>query len=309
MSVSKLLRYGQVFYNWRLMKREALPYLPQDIYLEVTNVCNLKCVFCPQSAPNHHDYVPRTYLTPEACATILANIRRAGVTTGTLHWSLDGEPFMNKRFDELLHVGAAHGFSNMFFATNGTLVTPERITSFPLDGCRYTFTVDYCADAEYFEKVRGLPGSWAVIKKNIENVLADPRLDVTFHLGDISSFSVQDEAERAQLFERLQRTFAPHPKLRFFTKTFHNATGDIGRNGKPAGQTYHLCPYPWTMLQIASNGNVVPCCRDLRQKTVLGNLMRDELSDIWNGEEFRKLRRHLVDEEPDKIAACVGCDL
>ena len=43
-----------------------------------------------------------------------------------------------------------------------------------MDGCRYTFTVDYCADTEYFENVRGSKGSWAVIKKNIEQVLADP---------------------------------------------------------------------------------------------------------------------------------------
>ena len=77
---------------------------------------------------------------------------------------------------------------------------------------------------------------------------------------------------------KLQQTFAPDPNLRFFTKTFHNATGDIDGNGKPAGQAYHLCPYPWTILQIAANGNVVPCCRDLRQKTVLGNLLHEELA-------------------------------
>jgi radical SAM protein with 4Fe4S-binding SPASM domain len=62
-------------------------------------------------------------------------------------------------------------------------------------------------------------------------------------------------------------------------------------------------------MVIASNGDVVACCRDLQHKTVLGNLFEQELVDIWNSEEYQNLRTALVEKDPDRMSACQGRDL
>ena len=74
---------------------------------------------------------------------------------------------------------------------------------------RYTLGIDYCADPEYFERVRGTAGSWARVRKNVLATLAHEELrHIRIRLKDISSFSVVDPNERRRRFKQLQRLFS-----------------------------------------------------------------------------------------------------
>lgn len=309
----KLLRYLRIFYRWQVRKDLILDYLPEEISVEVTNVCNFKCAFCPQSDPKHHELVPRSYLSPGEAEKILSNLRSGGVKTQTLHWTLDGEPFMNKRFHELCAVAIAYNFKSMYFATNGMLLTDDVLAQLPkAPGVRYTFTIDFAADTDYFEKVRGTKDSWERIRSNIQNILdSNDCKHIYIEVSDISTYQFSDQEEVQERFKRLQTVFQdPHGRLQIFSKTFHNATGLVSKLvSKTSEKRYHICPYPWTSLFVASNGDVVACCRDLRRQTVLGNLMLQNLAEIWNNEAFQALRANLVMRHPEKSMACNGCDL
>jgi radical SAM protein with 4Fe4S-binding SPASM domain len=312
-SLAKLYRFGHIFFRWQIQRASILDYLPEEVSIEVTNVCNFKCAFCPQSQPDHHDHVPKTYLEPEAADLILRRLREGGIQTQTLHWTLDGEPFMNRRFGELCDAALRHGFSNMYFATNGMLLTEDIIARLPThSGARYTFTIDFAADKPYFEDVRGTQGSWQRIFDNIARILLNPDL-TQFHieLSDISTYRLSDPLETDRKYTELRALFSdPNSRLNVFQKTFHNAAGLVEKHvTKSGGKKYHLCPYPWTSLFVASNGDIVACCRDLRRQTVLGNILKKSLSEIWNGAAFQELRRNLVDKKPELSAACNGCDL
>jgi radical SAM protein with 4Fe4S-binding SPASM domain len=290
-------------------KKTELAFLPEYVAVEVTNVCNFKCAFCPQSDPNHHDIVPMTYLDGVTLRRFLTKIRDAGIKTNVMHWTLDGEPFMNKKFGELFEVGLEFGFTNSYFASNGMLATVERLLTFPVDRAQIRMAIDFCADPDYFEDVRGTKGSWAKVRDNIRGLLSHEKLtNIFIDVTDISSFSVKDEEELLDNYRRLKALFEPNERLRFRTRTFHNATGYL--EGMKDGQNdYHVCPYPWTHLRVASNGDIVACCRDLQHKTVLGNLERESVAEIWNGRLMQDLRRALLDGEPQKAAACADCDL
>lgn len=309
----KLFRYLWIFYKWKIRNDCTLDYLPEEVSIEATNVCNFKCSFCPQSDPKHHDFIPRTYLDLGAAKTILANLRNSGIKTKTLHWTLDGEPFMNKRFAELCETALQYGFSNMYFATNGMLLTEDVIQQLPShSGAKYTFTIDFAGDQTYFEEVRGTNNSWQRICANIDGILSDQRWQhIRIEIEDISTYKFADPADLQKRFESLQHLFKdPYRRLKIFHKTFHNATGLVDKPaaGKSNGR-YHLCPYPWTSLFVASNGDVVACCRDLRRQTVLGNLLQQSLTEVWNGEAFITLRKNLVEGHPERSAVCDGCDL
>jgi len=312
MTFDTITRYLRIFYHWRLKRALIPPYVPQDISIEATNVCNFRCSFCPQSDPRHHETVPRTYLDPNKAREIFGILRRDGVTSPTLHWTLDGEPFMNKQFHALCAAAIEFGFRNMHFATNGMLLTDRGVRQLPTgQGVRYTFAIDYAADRGYFEKVRGTPGSWDKIKENILLLLAQDRSDIAVKVTDISTYEVDDRDELDRRFRDLKALFPAKPgSLSFERRTFHNAAGLVSKLvGATRGKRYHLCPYPWTSLVIASNGDAVACCRDLRRQTVLGNVLEHGLSAVWTGAKYQELRRALVEKRPDDIAACDGCDL
>ena len=102
-------------------------------------------------------------------------------------------------------------------------------------------------------------------------------------------------------------------RLQVNSRIFHNSTvfvpGILEDRKRGNDNNYNLCHYPWTSVVIASNGDVVACCRDLQHKTVLGNLFDDDLISIWNGEKYQNLRKGLINRNPQAIKACENCDL
>lgn len=306
---NKIDYYGHALWNMHIRRSAKLPYLPEYVALEVTNACNFKCAFCPQSDPDHHNKVPKTYLDEEDCNLYLQKIRAAGIKTNLMHWTLDGEPFMHKGFAKLVWISSNYGFTNTYFASNGYLCTIERLLEFPRDRVCLNIAIDFCADKDYFEEVRGTKGSWDRVQANIKEILSDTRIgNVRVDITDISSFQCNDAGKLNVAFQALKRLFGEHARLGYRTRTFHNATGYLELAKKSTGN-YHLCPYPWTHFRVASNGDVVPCCRDLQHMTVLGNLKTQSVEEIWNGEPMLELREFLLRKKPQKVSACEKCDL
>lgn len=81
-------------------------------YLEITNVCNLACDFCPgtRRAPG--------FLSPEGFRILAASLRPH---TDYLYLHLMGEPLLHPQLGDLLEEAAALGFWVML-TTNGTLL-------------------------------------------------------------------------------------------------------------------------------------------------------------------------------------------
>ncbi len=314
MNLTKILKYGRVYYNWRVKKSVKLNYLPDDISIETTNICNFKCQFCPQSDSEHFSHLNKSYLTSENLEIILKKLRAEGITTNLLHWTLDGEPFINKNFPELFEVALKYGFHRFHFSTNGTLCDAKTLRAFPVSHrLSITLAIDFCADPEYFESVRGTKDSWERVVNNIKSLLdAEDLNHVHIELQDIFSFSNSASEELDASFLKLKELFGERERLSMFTKTFHNAAGYLESANENSNQhikRYFGCPYPWSSMVIASNGDVVACCRDLRHQTVLGNLLKENLWDIWNGPAARELRENLSNEKPENSEACRGCDL
>jgi len=312
--MGKWSRYARVAYEWKIRKSVQVGTVPEEISLELTNECNFKCDYCPHSDPRHFDVVGHSTITPEKVEHLLRKLRDAGIATQTIHWGLDGEPFINKRIGEICKVAIRHGWSEFIFATNGYFCSLERIMELPFSGhaIRYLFTVDFCSERSFFERHRGGKGSWDVIRGNILRILETDLPQVSFVLTDISSYQVSDRKELRTRYEALQTLFPTTPRLGFKTRVFHDTKAYVsGHNGEghSARGRYHLCPYPWTTMTIASNGDVVSCDRDLQHKNVLGNLFLDDVSSIWNGEKYRAFRKALVAGFPDEIPGCRGCDL
>jgi radical SAM protein with 4Fe4S-binding SPASM domain len=308
----RLLRAGQVAWHWQVARTLAPPYLPAAVSIETTNRCNFRCSFCPQSRPEHAALNPVGALTPEQAGAMLDNLRAAGFDADQMSWTLDGEPFMNPRLGDIFDEAVARGFLHQNLASNGSRMTPARLRALPR-ASSYVILVDLCADATLFETHRGTRGSWAVVVEHLREALADPTLrHIRFHLGEISSLVCHDEAELAARRRALRALFPAAPNLSVYPVYHHDYLGRVslplGRMGGRAAR-YHVCPYPWSTVNVACNGDVVACCRDGERRTVLGNLLRQPFLEIWHGEPYQRLRRDLRDGHPERQAACAGCDL
>jgi sulfatase maturation enzyme AslB (radical SAM superfamily) len=71
------------------------------------------------------------------------------------------------------------------------------------------------------------------------------------------------------------------------------------------------CGALWRTPNIASNGDVVPCCRDIDLAMVLGNVRNQSLYDVWYGDKITELRlAHIKGELTvtfEKFLTCTNC--
>ena len=69
-----------------------------------------------------------------------------------------------------------------------------------------------------------------------------------------------------------------------------------GERASPALAALHeFCLIGWYSTVVNANGDVVPCCILQDRKTaVLGNIHRESLREIWNGDAYGRFRRELL---------------
>ena len=88
----------------------------QKIYLEISNVCNLHCAFCPGTSRK-----PQV-MTEEAFKDLLPKLRP---WSDYLYFHLMGEPLCHPNLERFLHLAGDTGFK-VILTTNGTLLQKQQ---------------------------------------------------------------------------------------------------------------------------------------------------------------------------------------
>ncbi|OGZ18357.1 MAG: hypothetical protein A2V72_01125 [Candidatus Nealsonbacteria bacterium RBG_13_37_56] len=55
------------------------------------------------------------------------------------------------------------------------------------------------------------------------------------------------------------------------------------------------CKHPWMSMTIKSNGEAAMCMEDYNNEIILGDVKKESLYDIWNGEKYYKFRKDHLD--------------
>ena len=87
-------------------------YVLQRAYVEIGNICNLRCSFCPtlKRAPRQ--------MSPEEFRRVAEKLRGA---TGTLYLHVMGEPLCHPHLGEMIRIAGEMGY-RVCVTTNGTLL-------------------------------------------------------------------------------------------------------------------------------------------------------------------------------------------
>ena len=77
---------------------------------------------------------------------------------------------------------------------------------------------------------------------------------------------------------------------------------------RPRSSPKNKCHWLYYSMAILANGDVVPCCRDPKGKHVTGNLLEEDLKEIWNGERYRAFRSNILKDQShmDICRLCSG---
>ena len=267
-------------------------------YVEITNICNLHCAFCPGTKRT-----PRT-MPPEDFARILDRLE-GHVQYVYLH--IMGEPLLHPRLPELLHLAAQRAL-RVCITTNGTLLGRQADALLRADAL-YRVAVslhsieenggDPSAARQYLETVWSFAERAAaqgvIVALRLWNegaadtgngVILDFLRDKTgaknWNQPRKSSFKLYDN-----LYLELERAFA---------------WPDLSADEVPT----EFCRALREQIGVLADGTVVPCCLDHEGDLALGNLLTQTLDDILSGARAREMFDGFSRRRPTE-ALCRRC--
>jgi len=307
------LKYAKVGWNFFRKKTELPAGRILGVTIEPTNICNLSCIYCPQSDSENHFINGKGFMSFDTYREVLDNIL-SDFNPRFVSLHRDGEPLLHKELERFVAYTVGKGIRTGT-SSNCTLLPPERADTLLEAGLSFIKT-DFCADRGLYEQLRtgaewdtAYEGMRAILSKAHERGV-DFRLDIT----DLSTHGLPDNIAGANI-ETLGSMFGEFgDRVEVMPVHFHNALGES--IGCPVcdceGEDHHdyfLCHHPWVHIVVDFMGRVVPCCRDLRSEYICGSLLEHSMTEIWNNERFTGIRRALVRKRPEDIELCSKCDL
>lgn len=96
-----------------------------------------------------------------------------------------------------------------------------------------------------------------------------------------------------------------HARLGGVSISFQEYKNDAGAAVKRWGP----CTQVWQRMPVTWDGLVPQCVMDVDGDWIVGDLNKDSITDTWNCERMREVRRVHLSKDYEKLPACLHCDM
>jgi len=290
-------------YKNSLLRKIVYPDL-KNVYLEVTNKCNLLCKMCIYSKMKQATgYMSRQIF--ENCVDQLSEI---GVENLYLHFG--GESLVHPDFKQFLKyavtkrdqgkIGAVSWIDNgmLFNQAISDLVVELKVDSigFSIDGV-----------GKVNDNIR-IGASYSTIEQNIKYLVKkrgsakNPELHLsTCDFGKTEEQELDVYREWVQFVDSITLVPSILPDNTWENKS--EISGKFKMREPPA-----FCSFPFETMAISWDGKVTGCCLDYVFEMELGDAKKESLKKIWRGPRYQALRLAALKNNFPNGSLCHTCE-
>lgn len=252
------------------------------IYIEITNICNLSCAFCPQGKRK------KEFMTVEKFKQILEQIK---FNTNLIMLHVKGEPLLHADLEQILKQCEESGL-NVNITTNGTLLK-DRLT--------------ILINSKALRQVNISLHSYTQNKKIQKDYLKDvceavsklkEKTYISYRLWNLKN--LKENLKNKEILEFLSEKYRmPHLIEDTRNNTFLKLEDNVflnqdeqfvwPQNGNKEYGKYGTCYGLRKQIAILVNGDVVPCCMDAEGELKLGNIFEQTLDEILNSQHAKNI--------------------
>ena len=313
MVLSKISRRAQRYRNraaslgkWLsyISRRTRLWTYPDRMYLESTNICNLRCVMCPTGLGMLTR--PKGFMDYDLFTRVIDEMA-PHVQTTTLHiW---GEPLLHPQIYDMIAYCRSRGLHSEI-STNATVLNEESSRKILDAGLGGIYLCLDGATQETYERVRRR----ADFEQTRENIRRFVEMKSKRGHGPRVSVQIINIKPTAADIEQFKRVWSIPGVDRIHVKAFDSWGGQVEQinelradaNGVTTPQKRYHCPNLWYHVHIYWDGTLVCCDRDFDALYPLGNV-KDGVMKAWNGPSMVELRRKHLQGSLDDVPSCGGC--
>jgi len=238
------------------------------VYVEITNICNMRCSFC-----HGHARQPK-----RMCQSEFSHVldQLAG-QTNYIYYHLMGEPLTHPELPLFLQMAAQRGFRSVI-TTNGTLLKKRggEIIAAGVHKVSISLHSFEQADTQGYERYLSEVAEFA-------DTASRAGVIVVFRLWNKGYDGGRNDTALAFLRSRLEGEWADNTRGIRIREKLHLEWGDRFQwpdKDAPVQGNDVFCYGLRDHFGILCDGSVVPCCMDSDGIITLGNLFREDLSDI-----------------------------
>ena len=246
----------------------------KKIYIEITNICNLKCNFCPETKRT------KKFMSIDNFEKIIEKVHKH---TNLVCLHVKGEPLLHNNLEELLKVLEKYNLKANI-TTNGTLLK-EKIKIIKdskairqINISLHSITQNENINKEYLQDV-------------FESVEQLKEQIISYRLWNLKSIQENDINEK--IIDEIENYYnIAHLKEKLITSDFLKISNNLFINqdieftwpdiNKENIIEKGRCLALKEQIAILVDGTVVPCCLDNNGDIPLGNIFEESMEDILN---------------------------
>lgn len=263
--------------------------------LELTNICNHRCLTCPHSKQLR----PGRFMDPALAKRLIREAAELKVQKLALF--LNGESFLVKNIAEYVRYGKEMGIPYIFLTTNGSIATREQLMEVMeagLDSLKFSINA---ADAQTYHRIHGRD-DFGKVMENLRFV-RQYRDEKGLTCRILAGCVLTDETKHQ--IDAYSRTIGALVDDYLFMKP-DNFGGymveelkDLYRedDGFSDPRIYKFedkrlpCPLVFNSANVTSEGYLTLCCSEALNYMVTEDLNQMSLLDAWNSSRMMEIRR------------------
>lgn len=297
---------------------------PYSIYIDPTNFCNFHCSFCPRNLNEFNKYAGEyKHMDLDLFRKIISEISLFQKRIKAIKLYYIGEPLLHPNFMEMFStVCESDCCDRIEISTNGSLLTRDKTIEFleiakKFNGTIYLRVSVYAIEQKHFFDVTANKMDVKRVYENIEQFYSlrnhDNVSNVFIYAKKLRTMNNEDElflnayqpiTDEVALEEPMNWSGDGGGEDFLLKKEYSNI--DLKKLHNNA-QCPNVCSYLFTTMAIQSDGSVVACCVDWSRKTQYGNVNKNTLQEIWNGERLKHLRMLHLKGLKSEIDSCRQC--
>ncbi len=276
--------------------------LPSDVALEITNICNARCFYCPlyQENDNALKY-PRGYMDMGLFGKIIDEIS-AWPVKPSIYMDNAGEPLLDKHFEERIEYCASRYIAGSIILQTNAQFLDEHKSKILLDaGISHILPAFDGAQKETFEKHR-VGCDYETVLNNIltfARLRDEKKARTTIQIKYMCTRQNMNETVDAW---KLFREHLNPEKDRFQVEVTHTWNEENLKKSPHiiaavnSKNILRPCRMAFSYLPVFVNGHVGGCSLDYNNNLAgepFGDANKDSLEKIWYGRKFSSLRKKI----------------
>ena len=264
----------------------------KQIYIEITNICNLNCSFCPKNNR------PKKFMAVKEFDAITDEIKPL---TNTVCLHLMGEPLLHPNIKEIFEICNKKNL-NVYLTTNGTLI--KKHLNLLKSGCAKRISVSLHS-FEANENLNTLDEYLEDAILSCKEIADSSKTYIEFRLwNEDTNISAKNKLNKT-ILEKINKTFninlnndnlQPHTSIAdniyiSFADAFEWPITTENKEKNCVKFCYGLRSH----FGILCDGTVVACCLDNEGKLALGNIFESNITDILNTPRAQNIYKGFTD--------------